>query len=44
MYRREEFLETDTAMVNEALCKLLCHNLALLIHESHELALIRRSG
>lgn len=27
----------DTAMVNEALCKILCHNLVVLIHEMHEL-------
>jgi len=29
--------KTPTAMVNEALCKLLCHNLVVLIHEAHEL-------
>jgi transposase len=29
--------KTDTAMVNEALCKILCHNLVVLIHEMHEL-------
>lgn len=28
--------KTDTAMVNEALCKILCHNLVVLIHEMHE--------
>jgi transposase len=31
--------KTDTAMVNEALCKILCHNLAVLIHEIHELGI-----
>ncbi len=30
---------TDTAMVNEALCKVLCHNLVVLIHEIHELGI-----
>lgn len=30
---------TDTAMVNEALCKVLCHNLLVLIHEIYELGL-----
>ena len=29
--------KTDTAMVNEALAKVLCHNLVVLIHEIHEL-------
>jgi transposase len=31
--------KTDTAMVNEALCKVLCHNLVALIHEMHELGI-----
>jgi transposase len=31
--------KTDTAMVNEALCKILCHNLVVLIHEIHELGI-----
>jgi hypothetical protein len=26
-------------MVNETLCKILCHNLVVLIHEIHELGL-----
>jgi len=30
---------TDTAMVNEALCKALCHNIVVLIHEMHELGI-----
>ena len=30
---------TDVAMVNEALCKVLCHNLVVLIHETIELGL-----
>ena len=30
---------TDTAMKNEALCKFLCHNLVVLIHEMHELGI-----
>lgn len=30
---------TDRAMMNEALCKLLCHNLVVLIHEMHELGI-----
>jgi hypothetical protein len=29
--------KTDVAMVNEALAKVLCHNLVVLIHESFEL-------
>jgi hypothetical protein len=29
--------KTDTALVNEALCKVLCHNLVVLIHEMCEL-------
>jgi hypothetical protein len=28
--------KTDTAMVNESLCKILCHNLVVLIHEMCE--------
>lgn len=31
--------KTDTAMVNESLCKILCHNLVVLIHEMHELGI-----
>jgi transposase len=31
--------KTDTALVNETLCKVLCHNLVVLIHEMHELGL-----
>lgn len=31
--------KTDTAMVNEALCKILCHNLVVLIHEMFELGI-----
>src|SRR5436309_269225 len=31
--------KTDTAMVNEALCKILCHNLVVLVHEIHELGI-----
>jgi transposase len=30
---------TDVAMVNESLCKILCHNLSVLIHEIHELGI-----
>jgi transposase len=30
---------TDVAMVNEALCKLLAHNLCVLIQEEHELGI-----
>ena len=30
---------TDMAMVNEALAKILCHNLVVLIHEIHELGI-----
>ena len=31
--------KTDTAMVNETLCRVLCHNLVVLIHEMHELGI-----
>jgi transposase len=31
--------KTDTAMVNETLCKVLCHKLVVLIHEMHELGI-----
>lgn len=31
--------KTETAMVNEALCKVLCHNLCCLITSMHELEL-----
>lgn len=31
--------KTDTAMINEALCKILCHNIVVLIHEVHELGI-----
>jgi len=31
--------KTETAMVNEALCKVLCHNLCCLITSMHELGL-----
>ena len=32
--------ETDTAMVNEVLCKLLCHNLCCLIQRQEELGIV----
>jgi transposase len=31
--------KTDVAMINETLCKILCHNLVVLIHEMHELGI-----
>lgn len=31
--------KSDVAMVNEALCKVLCHNLVVLIHEMFELGI-----
>jgi transposase len=31
--------KTDVAMVNETLCKILCHNLVVLVHEMHELGI-----
>lgn len=31
--------KTDTALVNEALCKVLCHNIVVLIHEMNELGI-----
>jgi hypothetical protein len=30
-------IKPDTAMVNETLCNLLCHNQVVQIHELHEL-------
>lgn len=30
---------TDAAMVNEVLCKILCHNLCRLIHAHYELGI-----
>jgi transposase len=31
--------KTDVAMINEALCKVLCHNIVVLIHEMYELGI-----
>jgi transposase len=31
--------KTDVAMVNEALCKILCHNIVVVIHEMFELGI-----
>jgi transposase len=31
--------KTDVATVNETLCKILAHNLVVLIHETHELGI-----
>jgi transposase len=31
--------KSDTAMVNEVLCKIICHNICCLIQESHELGI-----
>jgi hypothetical protein len=31
--------KTDTAMVNETLCKVFCHNIVVLIHEMYELGI-----
>jgi transposase len=31
--------KTDVAMVNEVLCKIICHNICCLIHESYELGI-----
>lgn len=36
--------KTDTAMVNEVLCKILCHNICVLIQEMHELGIEPRLG
>ena len=32
--------KTDTAMVNEALCKILCHNVCCLIQSTYELGVV----
>jgi len=34
--------KTDTAMANEALCKLLCHNLCCLIMSAYELGIVAK--
>jgi len=31
--------KADVAMINETLCKVLCHNIVVLIHEMHELGI-----
>ena len=31
--------KTDAALINETLCKVLCHNLVVLIHEMYELGI-----
>jgi hypothetical protein len=31
--------KTPVAMVNEVLCKLVCHNICVLIHEAQELGI-----
>jgi len=31
--------KNDTAMENEVLCKLLCHNFGVLIQEQHEVGI-----
>ena len=31
--------KTDIAMTNEVLCKVLCHNIVVVIHEMHELGI-----
>lgn len=31
--------KSDTAMINESLCKILAHNIVVLIHEMHELGI-----
>jgi hypothetical protein len=32
--------KTDTAMANESLCKVLCHNLCCLIQSTYELGVV----
>ena len=36
--------KTDVSMVNETLCKVLCHNLVVLIHEMYELGIAPSFG
>lgn len=31
--------KTETAQINELLCKILCHNLAVLVHSWYELGI-----
>ena len=31
--------KTPVAMVNEVLCKIICHNICVLIQKSHELGI-----
>ena len=35
----EDFIKDETGMKNEALCKIICHNICCLIQESHELGI-----
>jgi len=34
----------DTAQINEALCKILCHNICVLIHSMHEFGIDSGAG
>jgi len=34
----------DTAQINEALCKILCHNICVLIHSMHEFGVDSGAG
>ena len=36
--------KTDVAMVNEALCKVVCHNICCLIQSIHELGITATFG
>lgn len=36
--------KTDVAMVNEVLCKIICHNICCLIQETHELGIDPKFG
>ena len=36
--------KTPTALVNEALAKLLCRNVVVLVHEMHELGIAAQFG
>jgi transposase len=36
--------KTPVAMVNEVLCKIICHNICVLVQEAHDLGIDVRCG
>jgi hypothetical protein len=43
-FRDHERSKTPVAMANEVLCKIICHNLCVLVQEAHSLASASRSS